>query len=308
MKNKLYAFFILVLLLTMTLFPKEALEGSTQGLLLWFHTVLPTLLPFIILTGILIRLDGVTSLTRFIHPFFQKTLHLSPSGCYALICGLLCGYPMGAKTTAQLLKNGKLELAEAQFLLGICNNVSPAFFLNYVMLQTLRLSYQPLLVLSLTYGVTFLYGMATRPPINGRRENTRQAALKKLTFEMLDDSIMDGFETITRLGGYIIMFGIIAKMATARLPAVTILKILLIGLLEITNGCRQVQASSLPPQLALPLVLFLCSLGGLCGLAQTKSMIQGTDLSLKKYVGTKLCLSLLIMLTSLLLPGNGSYS
>ena len=39
------------LFILMLLFPQDAFKGASAGLLLWFHTVLPTLLPFIILSN-----------------------------------------------------------------------------------------------------------------------------------------------------------------------------------------------------------------------------------------------------------------
>ena len=52
-------FLYLVLFLTlflMLLFPKTAALGALEGLLLWSKTLLPILLPFLILSGLLITL------------------------------------------------------------------------------------------------------------------------------------------------------------------------------------------------------------------------------------------------------------
>lgn len=297
MKNKLFIVLLLFFLLIIVLFPNTAFEGSVEGLLLWFHTVLPTLLPFIILTGILLKLDVIFSLTKIIHPIFKKIFNISPMGCYALICGLLCGYPMGAKTTAQLIKANKITKDEGQFLLGIANNVSPAFFLNYIAAQTLKVDFNPLFLLLFLYGVIFIYGFITKPKYSEISHSTNSGNNRKITFQILDESIMDGFETITRLGGYIILFAIIAKMATAIFPAATIFSPFIIGIIEITNGFKQLQNFTLPMNIAMPMSFFLCAFGGLCGLAQTQSMIQGTGLSIKKYFLTKAALSIFSMLS-----------
>ncbi len=298
MKNKLYIFLLLLFLLSIIFFPAIAFEGSVEGLLLWFHTVLPTLLPFVIITGILLKLDIIYTLTRFIHPAFKRLLHLSPMGCYGLICGILCGYPMGAKTASQLIKAEKISKKEGQFLLGISNNISPAFFLNYVASQTLHISFNPFFLLAFLYLMIFIYAFITRPEYDEVTIPQCPDSHIKLTFQMLDESIMDGFETITRLGGYIILFAIIAKMATALFPAVTILSPFTIGIIEITNGCKQFQQFTLPLNISMPLIFFLCSFGGICGIAQTQSMIQGTALSIRKYIFTKIVISIFAMLSA----------
>ena len=48
-------------------------------------------------------------------------------GSYALLLGLICGYPMGAKLTADLFREGKITKSEAQYLLTFCNNPGPVF-------------------------------------------------------------------------------------------------------------------------------------------------------------------------------------
>ena len=44
--NKLMKGFILIFLIIMILYPSASFKGATAGLLLWFHNVLPNLLPF----------------------------------------------------------------------------------------------------------------------------------------------------------------------------------------------------------------------------------------------------------------------
>lgn len=314
MKKKLFLCFIFFFFIILLCFPKEALEGSTNGLLLWFHTVLPTLLPFIILTNFIIKLDAVHILCRLITPICNKLFHVDSYGCYAMITGFLCGYPMGAKIIADLLREQKISADQGNYLLGICNNVSPMFFIGYVITQSLDCPQHKTALLLILYTTPLLYAFFTRPvhgfaqkmPIQSgtfhQTQNTDRSFLKntdknisnRLTFQIIDESIMDGFETVTRLGGYIILFAIIAKMATARLHTVTILNHLLIGFIEITNGIHSIGTSNLSLQWQLPLSIAIVTLGGLSGLAQTKSMIQGTPLSITRYMYTKLkigCLS-----------------
>ena len=94
-KNLLFVC-ILLLLLYMFLEPQRSLEASQRGLLLWFQTLLPTLLPFMILSNLVIRVGTAERLLSPFAPFFRRFLHLSPAGAYGYLLGLLCGYPMGA--------------------------------------------------------------------------------------------------------------------------------------------------------------------------------------------------------------------
>ena len=53
---------------------------------------------------------------------------VSGAGASALILGLLGGYPVGARTVAELYGRGEIGREEAEQLLAFCNNPAPAFF------------------------------------------------------------------------------------------------------------------------------------------------------------------------------------
>ncbi len=115
-------------------FPQEALSGASNGLLLWFQTVLPTLLPCMVVADFLLRIGADRYLTRLIARPFSILFGLSTDGCYAALVGLLCGYPMGAKTTASLLVQTRIPHWEASYLLAFTNQPSPMFLIGYLCL------------------------------------------------------------------------------------------------------------------------------------------------------------------------------
>ena len=83
-----------VLCLLMLLFnPGLALEGARQGLVLWGNVVLPTLLPFMICSGVIVAMDAIRILTGPFKPILSGILSLSDQGSFCLMSGLLCGYP-----------------------------------------------------------------------------------------------------------------------------------------------------------------------------------------------------------------------
>lgn len=70
--------------------------------------------------------------------FLCPLLGTSYYGTFAVLTGFLCGYPMGAKTTSDLLNVNKISRSEASYLLSFCNNTSPAFILSYVVAQNMK--------------------------------------------------------------------------------------------------------------------------------------------------------------------------
>ena len=121
---------IMTVFLAMLAFPGQVFDGACDGLLLWFRTVLPTLLPFLILSNLLIRTGGVHILAGVLGPCIRHLFHVSDHGSFAVLTGFLCGYPMGAKTTSELVLSGDISEKEGAYLLSFCNNASPMFIMN----------------------------------------------------------------------------------------------------------------------------------------------------------------------------------
>lgn len=97
MKKWLLVFLLLATLLFLLLFPVPALAASRRGLNLWFGTLVPTLLPFLILSGFLIHTGLVHIPASLLAPVFGRLFGVSPLGSYACFIGFLCGFPMGPR-------------------------------------------------------------------------------------------------------------------------------------------------------------------------------------------------------------------
>lgn len=121
------------LTLSMLLEQEKALSLSLTGLNLWFEKMIPTLLPFMILSGILIRMGLSDRFARLFSPVLRPLFRLSDSCLYVLVIGFLCGFPMGARVTADSLKLGKLNRREASLMLSFCNNIGPIYFSGFVL-------------------------------------------------------------------------------------------------------------------------------------------------------------------------------
>ena len=310
MKKKILAVAVILLLLGFLLLnPEEALKGSQSGLLLWAQSVLPVLLPFFILSRLLISLDGLTPLTRILSPVTRRLWGLSPMGSYALLLGFLCGYPMGAKVTRDLILDQKISAQEGQYLLLFCNNVSPAFLLGFCMNEHLKAPQLIPLTLGLVYGLPLLLALFWRrgrrfePVIqtNFFKGKQKQASGFQISFKIVDACIMDGLESILKLGCYILLFSIMARFA-ALLPWPNSLYCgIAIGALEITNGVSAVCQLNLPLGIRYLTVLGFVIFGGCSGIAQTDSMLSGSGLSIKSYVKAKLITALLAVFLAFLL-------
>lgn len=298
MKKILFILGASSLILLLFTHPGTAAVGCSLGLNLWYTAVLPSLLPFLIFSNLMVATGLFRCLNPVYAPFLKRLFCISDDGCYGVLLGFLCGFPMGAKVIADLVREEHISPEEGSYLLGFCNNVSPAFFLNYVCLLKLGCHSVPWLLVLLFYALPLLYGILTRPFYHFRAytDTKKQASLHRPDFPMLDACIMDGFATITRLGGYIILFTILVQFLKL-LPLPPFALALFSALLEISCGIDQFAAlPSLTPVYRTALICAEAALGGLCICAQTKSVLSGTPLKIGTWLKGRIRIALLVFL------------
>lgn len=284
-------FFVFVYLLR---FPEETFQASASGVTLWFFHVLPSLLPFMILSDFVVHTGLASVILKKIKGIFRLLFGLSMYGSYAFLLGLFCGYPMGARLTADLLREGKITKSEAQYLLTFCNNPGPMFISSYLLADTLHLPHAVGCTFLILYFSLFLTSLFFRlilkpdcPDIVAASASPSSESLRKSLSHMIDVSIMHAFETITRLGGYIILFSILASLVIHCTAPVPVLSVFLTGITEMTTGIALVGASSLKLSWRYLLSLTFASFGGLSCIAQTRGMLVGTPLSIHTYIAGK---------------------
>lgn len=292
MKKILYSISIFIILIYIFINPAEAVGAAQAGLLLWFNVIIPNLLPFIILSNLIIKLNAASYITFIIYPFLKPLLGISKDGCYAVITGFFCGYPMGAKITADLVSHQKISSREGEYLLSFCNNVSPVFIINYIVNESFH-SKKLLMPIFLILYLSPILCAAILNPLYRKGLNQKQRYEQKvpdelIDFKIVDTAIMDGFETITKLGGYIIIFALISQMLMHIPVNNEAVKCIIISLTEITNGISISAKTEIDFGTKFILILSCVSFGGLSCAAQTQSMIKNSSLSLSKYILSKL--------------------
>lgn len=298
MKQITYAIVCIAFFFVMLCFPKETLSGASDGLLLWFQIVLPTLLPFFIFTNLLIHTNSIIYISYLCGPILQRLFCVSQNGSFAVLAGFLCGYPVGAKVTADLVKTNRISLSEGKYLLSFCNNTSPAFIISYIVMQNIKdesLLLPTLIILYLSPILcSFLFRKYYKITSSRIESDNLQNTTLQFRFEIFDFSIMNAFENITKVGGYIILFSILFSLGN-KLPITHLLPFL-----EITNGIPCIVNTFTDFNTSYVLLLALSSFGGVCAIAQTNSMLGDSKLSITPYTIEKLITTMVTSLLALL--------
>lgn len=288
----LFAALSFYLIYLMLRYPALALDYASTGLDLWFKRMIPTLLPFMILSGIMIRMNLTETCVGFLHPLLHCIYGTSRNGSYAIVMGFLCGFPMGARIVGELYASGKLSREESARLLSFCNNIGPIYFLSYVV-PTLAID-KPVLPFVIMYGLPLFYGfilMRVVPSLRrtyGRAGAFSPAAIpipgkeKPSLLAAVDASVLSGLTGIAKLGGYMVFFNLLNILFVPFSNTDSVLLQVYRCLLEITSG---IDASG---QSLYYAILILLPFGGFSCIAQTYSMIQHTDLSIRAYLFHKI--------------------
>ncbi len=290
---------LLLFLCCLLFLPSTALAGAKDGLLLWFHQVMPSLLPFLILSSLFLSTGLSDLIAKKLSPLLSPVFRCSPSGCYAVVIGLLSGLPIGAKTVGELTRSGRITKKEGTYLLPLCNNPSPLFLLGFIsvsVLQKPELRYPLLLIVVLASAVAAILMRPSRnEPVSCDLVSEATASSSgtfTFSFVLLDAAIEQAFLVLTKIGGYLILFSVLAKMLSI-LPLPALFLACTGALLEITTGSNALSALSLPENVRISLITGFVAFGGLSAVAQTKSVLTGTSFPLTHYLLTKTLAGLL---------------
>lgn len=165
--SALQLLFLCLLAFSILRAPADACSYSALALQLWFEKMIPTLFPFMVLSGLIVRLDLGKTIALPVYPLIGSIFRISRTMCTTLLTGFLFGFPLGAKTIAEQYSLGQLSKPQAQYLLSFCNNIGPVYLLSFA-LPLLGLSddaenhlLRSAVILAF-FGIPLLYGLALR--------------------------------------------------------------------------------------------------------------------------------------------------
>lgn len=302
MRRKLFIAGLLFMIILLVIFPDIVCNGAEKGLMLWFRVIIPSLMPFMVISSLLVKLNVTGYISSVFYPVFHRIFGLSEEGCYPAVVGMMSGYPLGAATAGDMYKQKIISKSEAQYIVGFCNNVSPMFMIEYIGVKCLKLD-KPVIMLLIIYASAIINALLSGykrdnsiESVSGGNQNRRNYSV----MEAVDESIINSAVVLVKVGGYIILFSIITNFVKY-LPVPTLIKLVGYGILEITTGGEAVALSELTPLIKKSVISGICAFGGLSSVAQTSGVLVGTDLSIKKYLTQKIRQGIIAFILSVII-------
>ena len=280
---------------------KTAFQGAYDGIQLCIATVIPSLFPFMILSGIITKALGGRSV-----PFLKlpgKICRIPAGSEILLFTGLVGGYPIGARCIAQSYQNGQLTKEDAERMLGFCSNAGPAFIFGMTGAlfenRTVPCVLWSIQILSAFIVGTLLPGRAVAGYAPSLSQKNPSASI-----------VIDCIRTMGKICGWILIFRIVIAYFTRwflwLFPKET--AVLLQGIMELSNGCIGLSAIDSEATRFL-LCSCMLSFGGLCVWMQTISVTGNLHTGLYlpgKILQTALSGLLSMVIAPILFPGEAS--
>lgn len=274
--------FMIVLLISLLVFHDAVISGTQNGLLLWYQTLVPSLLPFILVTNAMSETNAYHSIAKQFKGIHSGKIY----EIIAILLGNLCGYPIGGKILNDFVKNQCISAKQANRLLPLASQASPMFLLGYVYNHILEKEIPLSIFLISIYIPVILYYIFLY--IFSAKDKFQSSCIpvQKLNIK---DTFMHAVEIMVMIGLYIIIFSI---LLTILLPIFqsTQAKIIL-SFLEITTGLSMLNMLSLAEPFHTSLLCSLCAFGGICSAFQVKGVLEYRDKTIKKYLIDKCVLS-----------------
>lgn len=306
----------------LVLFSSDNLLAAKNGMLLWASSVVPSLLPFFIATEILSYTNIVSILGRFLNRFMRPIFNVPGEGSFALIMGIISGYPVGAKIVSNFKSQGICTDVECERLLAFTNNSGPLFIIGTVGVSLFSSSsigpklFFAHLLSCLLVGFLFRWWKTSKRTSSISTVSTSNT-VNYLSFNnlglVLSKSIQSAIQSVIIIGGFVVLFSVIISMLNSSNilnlfcnllePLLKLLNIpsaysqgIITGIIEVTNGVKLVAINT--NSVSIIIASFLLGFGGISVLLQVLSITSEAKISIKPYIIGKFlqaCFSSIIM-------------
>lgn len=220
----------------LVLYPEQGFASAIAGLTVFWDVVFPSLLPFFVLSELLLGLGVVHALGVLLEPLMRPLFSVPGVGAFALSMGLAAGYPMDAVITAKFRREQLCSRIEGERLLAFTNTADPLFMFGAVAVGMFKSPQLGLLLATAHYLSSFIVGITFKfygrkeerylQPRSNQRERAQVFLLRRAYREMLSaresdgrpfgkllgDAVSDSIRTLLMIGGFIIFFSVFIRV------------------------------------------------------------------------------------------------
>lgn len=283
-----------IIVVFIILSPEICLKFSINGAKLFFFNVFPYVFPFMILSNLIIYYGGVEIYSKFLG-ILCKPQKLPKNTAIILAISALCGYPLGAKYSCDLYEEGVIDFNTFERIINIASNAGPLFIVGSVGTSMLGNKNCGYILLVSCYLSCILMGILIPYKASNRYVSVKRKANINVENNLgisIKKSVENALQVSIQLMGFIIFFslliGILKNSFLFKDIQNPIVKSIILGCIEMTNGCSIISASQISFGLKMILTSFLICFGGFCVISQIYSFVGKYKVSPAKFILRKL--------------------
>ena len=260
---------------------------TKDALVLCARSVIPSLFPFLVISSLLLSLGFGQLTAPWLAGLMEPLFRVPGAGSAALVLGLVGGYPIGARTAADLYRESLVSREEAERLLAFCNNSNPVFLISVLGVGVFGSVRAGLWLWLLHIAAALLTGLLLRGHGTDRRSVPPAISFQAPSLSgAFVSAVRDSASGMLSVCAFVTLFYVLAAPLRS-LPGPW--AALTVGVTELFSLTPLLHCD----RMGFVLAAGCAGWGGLSVLCQTAAILDGTDLPLRPCVLGKLMQGLL---------------
>jgi len=267
-----------------------------------FNNLFPSLIPFMLLSNILIKYNIIDELTNMFKYITKKIFKINENCVFAIIMSMISGTPSNSKYLKDLYDNNLIDLGDVEKCLKFCHFTNPIFIISTIGLTFLNNKRIGLIILTSHYLSSLIIGIILKKESKNVYVGIKKKKQEKSKnfIKILNDSIINTANTLLTILGTITFCLIITTIIDKTID-ININYKYIYGLLEITQGLKYLSLSNLDINIKAIIASFIISFGGFCIHLQVFSILDNRKIRYIPYLLSRILHAVIASLITLLI-------
>lgn len=299
--NIIFIILFFIFLIYSLIFIKETKESTSITLITFSKTILPSLLPFLILNQLIIKLGIIDLIGYLLQHISYPLFKISGKGSSIILIGILNGFPSSAIFTSLMLKDNQIEKKEAQRIINSIFFPSISFLFAIINSNLNNSQLFTYLILSIYLsGFLFLYFSSFKTEdiqlitFKETLDNIKEKINKFVLAKELKETILYSCNTLINILGTIVLFTIPSRIINTFTSSNY--SYLFKGLIEFSIPSIELSSLNINKKSITLMLSVILSFSSLSSIMQANLFINETNLDSKQFIINRVLISLITLL------------
>lgn len=251
-----------------------------------FNSLFPSLIPFMLISNIIIKYDFVYELSNSFK-FITDKLKINKNCSFAIIMSMISGSPSNSKYLKDLYDNKLININDVNKCIKFCHFMNPLFIINTIGIAFFNDKKVGLIILISHFFSSFILGIFFKEKNNNYNIKYNFKTKKNNFLFILNESIINTASNLLLILGVITFCLIITGILDSLFNINKDIKFIY-GLIEVTQGLKYLSASNLNIYMKTIISSFMISFGGFCIHLQVFSILDNKKIRYIPYLISRL--------------------